>query len=108
MLVVVAVLVGAAILIPSLALLFRLVLRGQFDPGTPTELARAPDAKTIVEATASGLLTRSAFACVIAGIGLLTVADSSLAHAVGVVCLLAFVVLGFAAIRPTEIAQRSS
>jgi cytochrome d ubiquinol oxidase subunit II len=107
-LVVVAVLVGAAILFPSLALLFRLVLRGQFDPGTPTELARAPDAKTIVEATASGLLTRSAFACVIAGIGLLTVADSSLAHAVGVVCLLAFVVLGFAAIRPTEIAQRSS
>jgi cytochrome bd ubiquinol oxidase subunit II len=97
-----------AILFPSLALLFRLVLRGQFDPGTATELARAPDAKTIVEATASGLLTRSAFACVIAGIGLLTVADSRLAHAVGVVCLLAFVVLGFAAMRPTEIAQRSS
>ena len=49
-------------------------------------------------------MARSAGACLILGFGLLTIADAPWAHAIGVVCLLAFIVLGFAAIRPTAIA----
>jgi cytochrome d ubiquinol oxidase subunit II len=103
-LVVVVVLAGAALLFPSLALLFRLVLHGRFDPGREAEIARVGQAKAIVQAAAPGLHARSAGACLVAGVGLLTIANAPWAHAIGVPCLLAFVVLGFAAIRPTEIA----
>lgn len=104
MLVVVAVLAGGAILFPSLALLFRLLLRGQFDP-TEAEPALGPQARRLVKASTSGVLERSTGARLIAGFGLLTVADGSVEHAFGVVFLLALVVLGFAAVRPTEIAE---
>jgi cytochrome d ubiquinol oxidase subunit II len=103
-LVVVAVLGGGAILFPSLVLLFRLMLRGEFDPGADHKAVLAPSAGGLARASASGLVARSAGACLIGGFGLLTIADAPWAHAIGVVCLLAFVVLGFAAIRPTAIA----
>ncbi len=103
-LVVVAVLAGAALLFPSLVLLFRLVLHGRFDPGREAEIAGGGQAEAIVQAAAPGLPARAAGACLVAGVGLLPIANSSWAHAIGVACLLAFVVLGFAAIRPTEIA----
>jgi cytochrome d ubiquinol oxidase subunit II len=102
--VVVAVLAGGAILFPSLAFLFRLVLRGSFDPGAaggPDESLGSP---AVIGASRSGLMARSAAACGVAGIGLLTVADAPWAHAIGVVSLLGFVVLGFVAARPTELA----
>jgi cytochrome d ubiquinol oxidase subunit II len=101
-LVTVAVLAGGAILFPSLALLFRLLLRGQFDPGSGSEAPPSPGG--LMTASASGLLSRSAAACLIAGFGLLTVADGKLEHAFGVVFLLAFVVLGFVAVAPAEVA----
>src|SRR5205085_6251440 len=101
-LVVVAVLAGGAILFPSLALLFRLLLRGQFDPGSEAQVPRSPGG--LITASASGLLGRSAGACLLAGFGLLTVADGKLEHAFGVVCLLAFVVLGFVAVGPAAVA----
>jgi hypothetical protein len=44
------------------------------------------------------LLGRLAAASGIAGIGLLNVADTTWAHAIGVTCLIGFVVLAFAAI----------
>ena len=103
-LVVVAVLAGGAIVFPSLALLFRLVLAGQFDPGAPSTAPPQVRAADVVRASSSGLLTRLAGACLIAGFGLLTVADGKLEHAVGVVSLLAFVVTGFAAVSPAELA----
>jgi cytochrome d ubiquinol oxidase subunit II len=103
-LVVVAVLAGGALLFPSLALLFRLVLRGRFDPGQEALAVRAGEVRAVVGAIGAGVLARSAAACLIAGFGLLTIANARWAHAIGAVCLLAFVVLGFAAIRPTEIA----
>jgi cytochrome d ubiquinol oxidase subunit II len=103
-LVVVAVLGGGAILFPSLVLLFRLQLRGQFDPGADHKVVLAPSAGGLAGASASGLVARSAGACLICGFGLLTIADAPWSHTIGVVCLLAFVVLGFAAIRPTAIA----
>jgi cytochrome d ubiquinol oxidase subunit II len=102
-LVVVAVLAGGAILFPSLALLFRLLLRGRFDPGAGP--APSPSPAGLVKASRSGLLGRVAAACLIAGFGLLTVADGNVEHAFGVVLLLAFVVVGFAAVGPAEMTE---
>jgi cytochrome d ubiquinol oxidase subunit II len=102
-LVVVAVLAGGAILFPSLGLLFRLVLGGKLGHGAPASHPGAPTA--MIAASRSGLLERSAAACLIVGIGLLTVADAAWAHAIGVVALLGFVVIGFAATRPDELAR---
>ena len=53
-------------------------------------------------ALAHGLLGRVAVALLLAGFGLLTVADAGVAHAFGVTALLAFVVVGFFAAVPLE------
>jgi cytochrome bd ubiquinol oxidase subunit II len=93
--VIVCVLGGALILFPSLAFLFRLALAGRFqatESTVPDEIAQP------LRAIRPGLLARLAFALLIAGFGLLNVANAEWAHAVGVVCLLCFVVLGFRAI----------
>jgi cytochrome d ubiquinol oxidase subunit II len=102
-LVVVAVLAGAAILFPSLALLYGLLLRGRFDPSTEFPPPPPGSGGAVLSASTPGLLARFACGCLIAGTGLLTIADSAEAHAVGVLCLLAFIVLGFGAMQPTEI-----
>jgi cytochrome d ubiquinol oxidase subunit II len=106
--VVVAVLAGAAILFPSLALLFRLVLGGTFGGGygSAAQPAAAPGPVAVARASATGLLGRAAVALLIGGLGFLTIADAGWAHAIGVVCLLGFVVTGFAAVGPTELAQQ--
>jgi cytochrome bd ubiquinol oxidase subunit II len=93
--VIVCVLVGGAILFPSLGLLFRLAVTGRFraaESPPPQQLAECPSA------VRSGLLARATIACLIAGLGLLNIADARWAHAVGVVCLLGFIVLAFRAI----------
>jgi cytochrome d ubiquinol oxidase subunit II len=102
--VIVAVLGGAVILFPSLALLFRLVLSGRLaEGGEDLEFrARPPQ---LVRASRQGLLARAALACLIAGIGLLTVAEAGWAHALGVVSLLGFVALGFPAALPPEVVR---
>jgi cytochrome d ubiquinol oxidase subunit II len=97
--VVVAVLGGAAIVFPSLALLFRLTLAGRFDQGRPAQTA--PRARGREEARPA-LLARLAVACLVVGFGLLTVADAGWAHAIGVTALFAFVVAGFLALVPVE------
>ncbi len=103
-LVVVAVLAGGALLFPSLALLFGLILRGRFDPDAEVAGVERTRITALISASRRGLLTRSAAACAIVGFGLLTVADAPWAHAIGVPCLLATVVLGFFAVSPAEIA----
>jgi cytochrome bd ubiquinol oxidase subunit II len=103
-LVVIAVIAGGAILFPSLAALFSLVLRGHFDPGAAKVAPHTPTVQGLVAASARGMLTRAAGALLIAGFGLLTVADAAWAHAIGAVCLLAFVVVAFIAVAPAEIA----
>ena len=52
-----------------------------------------------------GPLTGAAVACLIAGFGLLNLADASWAHGVGIICLLGFVLLGFRAITFTAVHQ---
>jgi cytochrome d ubiquinol oxidase subunit II len=100
--VVVAVLAGAVILFPSLALLFRLVLRGQLDHA---EQAPAPVAAlgSLLSASTPGLLARAATACLLAGFGFLTVAEAGWAHAIGVLALLGFIVCGVLADLPAQL-----
>jgi len=94
--VVVVILAGGVLLLPSLHLLFRLTLTGRFRAG---ELSKVQTRAAVTRpAMRAGLLTRVAIACLIAGIGLLNIADAEWAHIVGVTCLFAFVGLGFCAI----------
>jgi cytochrome d ubiquinol oxidase subunit II len=97
---VVAIVGGAIILFPSLVLLFRLTLGGRLGHGHD-HVARAPGRRReLVLAAAPGLLGRVAAACLVAGFGLLTVAEAGWAHALGVVALFGFVVVGFAGAVP--------
>ncbi len=93
--VVVAVLAGGAILFPALAFLFRLALSGRFRAAEtePAEAGRRP-----IGAVRERLLARAAAACLIAGFGMLNVADAPWAHGLGVAAFVAFVVLAFPAL----------
>jgi cytochrome bd ubiquinol oxidase subunit II len=99
----VAVIAGAVVLFPSLALLFRLALTGRFDPDAP---AREDDAGRARRSLGAPLGARAAAALLIAGVGLLNVATAPWAHALGVVSLLAFVVTAFLQIAPRAIAEQ--
>jgi cytochrome d ubiquinol oxidase subunit II len=100
--VVVAVLAGGVILFPSLALLFRLVLGGRLDHGGETP-SRSTPVRALMSATATGLLARAAGAFLLAGFGLLTLAEAGWAHAIGVIALFAFMACGFlAAATPSQ------
>jgi cytochrome bd ubiquinol oxidase subunit II len=93
--VVVAVLGGAVLLFPALALLFRLTVAGRFrDP----ERFFSERGTTTRRKVNTRLLGRLAVACLIAGFGLLNIADAPWAHAIGVTCLFGFVGLAFRAI----------
>jgi cytochrome d ubiquinol oxidase subunit II len=98
------VIAGGVILFPSLALLFRLVLRGRLDHGEGQE-GRSPSAGSLLSAVAPGLLARAAGACLLVGFGLLTLAEGGWAHAVGVVALLGFIACGFLAAVPSQLEQ---
>jgi cytochrome d ubiquinol oxidase subunit II len=100
--VVVAVLAGAAILFPSLALLFRLVLGGTFGGGE-SAAGRPAQARSLFTPLAPGLLTRLAIAFLVAGIGFTTIASAAWAHAIGVFCLFAFIVTAFPAALPPDL-----
>jgi cytochrome d ubiquinol oxidase subunit II len=102
----VSVLAGAAILFPSLALLFRLVLGGELGRGESAE--RPVQARSLLAALAPGLLPRVAIACLVAGIGFLTVANAAWAHTLGVLCLFAFIVTAFPASLPPDLLPASS
>jgi cytochrome d ubiquinol oxidase subunit II len=104
--IIVAVVGGGLILFPSLALLLRLTLGGALghggdvEPG-PASAAAAPG-RLAAAALRPGpaLAARAAGACVVGGFGFLTVAETGWAHAIGVVCLVGFVVIGFVAVVP--------
>jgi cytochrome d ubiquinol oxidase subunit II len=104
--VLVAVLAGAVILFPSLALLFRLVLSGRLaEGGESVDLRPTP---RLVRASRHGFLARAALACLIAGIGLLTAAEAAWAHALGVVSLFGFVAFGFPAALPPHVVPQAN
>ncbi|MDQ3874474.1 MAG: cytochrome d ubiquinol oxidase subunit II [Actinomycetota bacterium] len=94
--VVVVIACGLAVLVPSLALLFGLVLRGRFDVGRerPEETTRAA-----VRFHVRPLLLVAAVA-VLVGLPVALFADATWAIALGVVCLLGAVASAFAAVAP--------
>jgi cytochrome d ubiquinol oxidase subunit II len=98
----VAVLAGAAILFPSLALLFRLVLGGDLGGGE-SAAGQPTQARSLFTALAPGLLPRLAIACLVAGIGFTTIADAAWAHTIGVFSLFAFIVVAFPAALPPDL-----
>lgn len=109
-LVVVAVLGGALILFPSLALLFRLVLQGRLDHGSvedaeSTDAGARPEIRRLLAVSATGLLARGAGAFLLAGFGFLTVAEAGWAHATGIAALLGFLLCGFLAAVPSQLAE---
>jgi cytochrome d ubiquinol oxidase subunit II len=104
-LVVIAVLAGATVLFPSLALLFRLVLGGRLDHADEDDDRPLDAATSVLRASRAGLLARIAAACLLAGFGFLTVAEAGWAHAIGVVALLGFLGCGFFAVVPAQLAD---
>jgi cytochrome bd ubiquinol oxidase subunit II len=102
--IVVSVLVGGAIVFPSLGLLFRLELVGRFRADASASLVPVETRRPFEPPR----LTRLAVACLIAGVGLLTLADAAWAHAIGVVCWLGFMVVAFLAIVPRALAGQAA
>jgi cytochrome d ubiquinol oxidase subunit II len=99
---IVSVLVGGAILAPSLGLLFRLMLTGRLDPHTET----GPHPPTApAQAMHPRRFARLALACLLAGFVLLTVIDTGIAHLFGVLALLAAAGLAFAATTPADLRE---
>ena len=88
---VVAVAIGAVVLVPSLALLFGLVLRGRFDPQARPTAEAIPELRGAPRRNAA---VKVAGACAVLGVPL-TFFGSSWVIAIGVVLLLAFAVAAF-------------
>jgi cytochrome d ubiquinol oxidase subunit II len=92
---IVGVVVGAAVLVPSLVLLFGLVLRGRFD----REAARADaGARTVPHATRPRPVAALAILALAVGLPATFLPDGGPVQAVGVVALLSFVTLAWAAL----------
>src|SRR3954462_7478195 len=102
--IVVSVLVGGAIVFPSLGLLFRLELTGRFRADASASSVLGGKRRPFDPPR----LTRVAVICLIAGLGLLTIADAAWAHAIGVVSLLGFMVAAFLAIVPRALADQAA
>jgi cytochrome bd ubiquinol oxidase subunit II len=92
---VVGIAIGAAILVPSLALLFGLVLRGRFDAADAQE---EPTSKQQRRSSGRSRTWALALGAGALGLGLTLVFDDGLGLAVGVVALLSFVALGAVAL----------
>jgi cytochrome d ubiquinol oxidase subunit II len=95
--VVVAIAIGAVVLVPSLALLFGLVLRGRFD--APPALPPPPERRGTLALRDRSLIA-TATASLAAGLVLMLLVEASWARVVGVVALFAFVVSAFLAVAP--------
>jgi len=100
--VIVSILVGALLLFPSLALLFRLTLGGELrDSEQSSDEAQVGSRR---RALVSGRLdARLSVAFLVAGIGLLTVANAAWAHAIGVACFFGFILSGYRAALPADV-----
>jgi cytochrome d ubiquinol oxidase subunit II len=89
----VSIAVGALVLIPALALLFGLVLRGRFD----TELEETAPAAQAAEGDAKKLIGLS-LGLLLVGSGLLLIVETPWGTFLGVVALLAFIATAFVAL----------
>jgi cytochrome d ubiquinol oxidase subunit II len=105
--VIVAVLVGALLLFPSLVLLFRLTLGGELGPGVQSS-SEARGRSRRQEQVGSRLGARLAVAFLVAGIGFLTVASAAWAHAIGVACFFGFILSGYPAALPPDLMKAAA
>ena len=101
----VSIAIGSAILIPSLALLFSLVLRGRFDErpdaiGSLERAARRPVATPTAAGEPGRALGAVAAVCAVLGVPLTFFSDAGATLALGVVLLLAAVAAGIAFLVP--------
>jgi cytochrome d ubiquinol oxidase subunit II len=101
--VIVGVAIGAVVLVPSLVLLFSLLLRGRFDPHAVEPAVATPAATTAV---VRPRLAALATACLVVGGTLTFFFEDAWAHIVGVTALLAFVGLGFVAVASLVVGSR--
>jgi cytochrome d ubiquinol oxidase subunit II len=101
--VLVALAVGAVVLIPSLGLLFSLVLRGLFDEGVPPG---SGDAAPGTPGRTQALLS-AAGACLLVGIALTVPVESPWGRILGVPLLFGFIVLGFVALATSMAAAQA-
>ncbi|HEY1967034.1 MAG TPA: cytochrome d ubiquinol oxidase subunit II [Pseudonocardia sp.] len=100
----VAVLVGGALLAPSLLWLFRLTLAGRFDAHSPAHPAPAQPPPVHPRPAKPAHHPRIALSALLIGLLLLTVADGAAAHTIGVISLAIAACTGFATIDPTRLA----
>jgi cytochrome d ubiquinol oxidase subunit II len=103
--VLVSVAIGAVVVIPSLAFLFGLVLRGRFDAEAPPAPGVVPRPRSRAVGTR---LAPFAAVCLVAGAALMVLVDSPWARLVGVIALLAFVGCGFVGLAPAIAAADDS
>jgi cytochrome d ubiquinol oxidase subunit II len=89
---------GAVVLLPSLALLFALVLRGRFDAEASETGIRPATPKPIIR---QRRLLTAAVTSLVVGAFLMVVFGAGWAHLIGVLGLLAFVALGFVTLAAT-------
>jgi cytochrome bd ubiquinol oxidase subunit II len=101
----IAVACGAVILIPSLALLYSLYLRGRLDPPEAGEYtadqpgpAERPGPRAVH--ASPRVLGVTAVAGLVAGSGLLVLTDLTWTHAIGVACFIACAVAAFRLVSP--------
>jgi cytochrome d ubiquinol oxidase subunit II len=101
----VSVLVGAVILFPSLALLAGLLLRGRLDHGELEPAGLQGMTRDLLGASSDGLALRLAGGSLVAGLGLLSVAEAGWAHLIGVLALLCFLPISVWALVPAQLAE---
>jgi cytochrome bd ubiquinol oxidase subunit II len=94
----VSVVIGALLLVPSLALLFGLVLRGRFDSHLVETEIVAEGRTTVSTDAVPTKLVALAGGCLLIGAGLMIIVGTPWARAVGVVALFGFIVSGFAVV----------
>ena len=100
--VIVAILGGALLLFPSLALLFRLTLGGELRDSDQSS-GEAPGGSRRRALVSDRLEARLSVAFLVAGIGFLTVANAAWAHAIGVACFFGFILSGYRAALPADV-----
>jgi cytochrome d ubiquinol oxidase subunit II len=101
---------GGLVLVPSLALLFTLTLRGRlgYAEGADAATAEPIGPLRVLAQSRTGLLARVSLGCLVLTLGFLTIADAGWAHAIGVAALFACVLTGFRAAVPVEPAPSAS
>jgi cytochrome bd ubiquinol oxidase subunit II len=105
--VIAAIVIGALTLLPSLWILFGLVLRGRFDERLQASATTHHGAVALFSASTRGILGRAAIGFLIAGVGLLNAATANWCHILGVISLVSCIVLGVLAVAPTQLAAES-